>query len=327
MSFLPPIFKGKSWLLVALIAVFIQIGTYAIFEMNAPDSLRIRTEILKALSDQAITPVATLREYRGRIFWEGSCLLLVWGYILSMIWSIGTLNRCHQTSSIRPVLLAGLAIVMLDLLRLRSVDEHSAIYNNIFATTFDWVSASSLIGPSVAESVWIAIISINLLAVLSGIMLLLAICAAVTEPRRDVDNALDFYLMRDHCLDQSVIIGSLIMLFGMLHMGCWLEWPISILDDSETKKSILGVMSSIYQFWGIAFSVQLLTVYGSATLYWNRRMHEFIAHDQPEVNTKEWLREHGFEFSIRHHAPQFIAIVAPIIAGFSGGGSNLFGSN
>ena len=327
MSTFPRIFRGKTWLVIAFLAVLIQVVTYAIFEINGPNSAQIRTEILKALSEQPINPVATLREYRGRIFWEGSVLLLVWGYIMSIIWSISNLRRCHQTSSVVPILLMGLAIVILDLLRLGGVDEHSAIYNNIFATTFEWLSASSLIGPAVAETVWSAIVFINILAVFSGIMVLLAICAAVTEPRRDCDNTLDYYVRRDHCLDQSVIVGSLIMLFGMLHMCCWLEWPISLLDDTETKKSIHGVMSSIYQYWGIAFSVQLLTVYGSATLYWNRRVRDFIDRDQPGVNSKEWIREHGFEFSIRHHAPQFIAIVAPIIAGFSGGGSNMFGSH
>lgn len=209
----------------------------------------------------------------------------------------------------------GLVIVTLTLLQIIHADHNSAMYNAIFSTTYEALDASSLFSESFQYKVYILINLINFLAALTPVFILVAVCSTISIAEELNPSNLDFYIDRMNYLKQGTTAGSIILLFGIIHMASWMQWPETLFIDADLNKVFSFYISANSQFWGITFTLLLISLYVSAAAF-------LRAHVQSELNSlpshlerQKWLQDNGFSISFQKHALQLGMMLTPSIAG------------
>jgi hypothetical protein len=323
LSNIKTLYDNNAYLFIGLIAVLIQIFSYALFEINAESSLSIKSIILGQIQKVTVTHIAAFDEYKARTLWLSSCVISITAYIIALVWSVVIIYRCRQKQHVYKIMRLGIVICTINLWRICTATDQSAMYNNIFSTTYEALAVSPLISAALLGKIFAIIATINILAAITPVVILMAICSAITLASENSERTLAFFTQRVNYLEQGIIIGSMIMLFGIIHMAAWTQWPIAILEESPLKKSLLASLSAIYQFWGVAFSLLLFALYTAVMVYWRGQVRLVLQHSHPDINAKTWLQENGFNLSWQKHIPQISAMLTPLLAGLSNSGMNL----
>lgn len=320
----------NAYILIALVPVTIYIMSYCLFEINAASSLKIKTMILDAIKEQGVSPVSTIVEYKSRILWLSSCLLSITAYLIALTWSVLIVCRCcRRRINLIKLAVVGLAVMILTLLQIVWADSESAMYNNIFDTTYQALKVSTLITESLLHKIIIIISTINVLAAVAPVFILVAICSSISMPIEEDVPELEFFKRRMKCLNQGIMIGSAVLLFGIIHMEAWMQWPISLIDEETIlKKVAINAVVSISQFWGISCTLLLVCLYAAAAIYWQAQTRAALIAIQSEIDISKWLVDNGFTVSWQKHTLQLAAMLTPFLAGsFSAAGRELLSLN
>lgn len=305
-------------------AFFINFLSHELFELNTSLSLDLKSIILNALTREEVTDLSKAREYRLRLYWEASILGSLVAYLAACIWGIRTYLQCVGVTMRHPIILVGVGTIASELFRIGTSGEDSASFNTIFSTTFEALEHSPYVTPDFMAEVTFLIKLINVIAISSPSFLLMGISAALTVPDGEKRSSLDLLIERDSAIDQSVLIGSVMMLMGLVHMGCWMDWPVGIWSNSDLKTTVMALTASVYEYWGISFSVMLLLVYGGAKWTWKMNVTDILSINHPNVDPQLFITDHDLGFRIRRHLPHALAIVLPFLSSLTGSGSNIF---
>lgn len=321
------IIDRNAHLLIALIPVAIYVVSYCLFELNSETSSSIKTLIIDAVKPHPLTASFSFTEYKSRILWLSSSLLSLIAYGVALAWSAAVLGRCCRPPYLASLSASGLAIMSLTVLQVVGSNETSAMYNNIFDTTYQALKACALISEATLRKIYIVISVINLLAAVTPVFILIAIASVIALPlSADTINE-EFFKARMNYLKQGIMIGSLVLLFGIIHMDAWMHWPTVLIDDNDLKTLALAALTAISQFWGVAFSLMLITFYAAAALYWRYRTCNFLKASRPGVDMQAWLDDNGFTFSWHKHALQLSTMLTPFLAGSFSAGMSLLALN
>ena len=321
------LFNRHAYILITLIPVAIYIMSYYLFEINAESSLKIKTVIVEAIREHEASPVSTITEYQSRILWLSSSLLSITAYLIALTWSVLTIRRCCRRIHLINLAVVGLVIMTLTLLQIGRADSGSSMYNTIFDTTYQALKVSDLVTDSLLQKIFFIISIINVLAAVTPVFILIAICSTISTPIEMGMPKLEFFIKRVNYQKQGILIGSIVLFFGIIHMVAWMQWPIAMIEESEIKKAALNFFSSISQFWGISFSLLLICLYAAAAIYWQAQTRVALIALQSDVDTTKWLDDNGFTISWQKHALQLSAMLTPFLAGSVNAGINLLSSN
>lgn len=317
----------NAHLLIAMIPVSIYVVSYYLYELNGESSLTIKTLIVDVIKNHPLTPSYTFIEYKSRILWLSSSLLSIISYVIALIWSAIIFARCCRPAHLINLIVAGVAIISLNLMHLVKIDSNNAMYNNIFDTTYQSLRVCPLVSQSTLHMVYIVISLVNFLAAITPIFILIAISCSIAQPNETEKVHLKFFVERMNYLKQGIMIGSLILLFGIIHMDTWMQWPTAMIDESEFKSTVLSSLTATSQFWGIAFSMLLISLYAAAALYWRFRTRLFLIGSTPDIDISAWLDDNGFTFSWHKHVLQLSAMLTPFLAGSFSAGMGLLALN
>ena len=312
------------WLLVWTTAYLFNFLGYTLFDLNMTLSQDLKSIVLDALSHEEVTNLNNVRDYRFRVYWEASVLGSLFAYFFAIAWGIRTYFKYLNHNLLHPILFLGVATIAEQIFRVATSGESSAEFNTIFCTTYEALQHLSSVTPAFMATVTALINTINLLAVCSPGILLMGICSALTVPNNGIARPLDDLIERDAVIDQSVLIGSLMMVMGLIHMGCWMDWPIEIMADSNLKTAVLALTASVYEYWGICFSILLLLIYAGSKWVWNSIAMDILSTHHPDIDPNSFVTDHGLGFRIRHHLPHAIAIILPVLSSIGGSGSSIF---
>jgi hypothetical protein len=165
--------------------------------------------------------------------------------------------------------------------------------------------------------VYIIILIINVLASITPIFLLLAVCATLHLPAGPGKVDPTQLALRMRRLKEVINIASAFLVFGILHMSMWLNWTASLVSNPVLKSKIAGVAWSFSAYWGVAFTLILTMTYVPATIYLQNRARELVTKGKMAAETdkaEKWLNEHGFSFTLGNQLLQCVSILAPILA-------------
>ncbi|MEQ1531109.1 MAG: hypothetical protein ABL925_17475 [Methylococcales bacterium] len=316
-----------AYILIALIPVSIYAMGYGLFEINVESSLNIKKLIVAVIKDQTNSYATALTEYRYRILWLSSCMLSITAYLVALTWSIAIICRCCYRAQVIKIIAVGLIIMAMTLLQIIQADSQSAMFNNIFDTTVQALKVSVLIPPALLQKVVVIISIINVLAAVTPVFILIAICSSIAKPLTPTGLQPAFFVTRMKYLNQGIMMGSLVMLFGIIHMVAWLQWPTTLFANNELNKMALETFSTISQYWGITFTLVLICLYASATLYWHSQTRASLLAMQTNLDIDQWLAEHGFTLSWQKHVLQLSSMMTPFLAGSFSGGLQLLSFN
>lgn len=315
--------RENGYLLIAFIPISIYlIGCY-LFEMNDQSSLIIKKVILEAVKRYSSTPVLLFEEYKSRLLWLTASLTSIVAYGVALSWSVIVFTRCALDSHRLKLIVAGVLLMSLAMVQSLSIGSESALYNGIFDTTYQSLKISALIDPLTLNHIYGVIWVINFFAVLTPVCILIGITSSIAPPRKPDTQGLVFFKKRIEYLKQGIMVGSLVLLFGIVHMDVWIHWPVALIDDPGIKNLASTTFSLISQFWGIVFSSLLISLYVSGMIYWRSQTGVYLISSQPEIDLKAWFDENGFNFSWQKHALQLSAMLTPFLAGSASTGIDL----
>lgn len=315
--------SNNRWILVWILAFAINYLSHSLFELNSSSSLELKSIILDTLSRVEVTDLSKAKEYRLRIFWEASVLAYLVAALAASLWGIRTYVKCIGKSLRHPIIWVAAGTIASELFRIGTSGESSASFNTIFCTTYEALEHSPYVTADFMSKASFLIQLINVLAVCAPGFLLMGISAALTIPDSKRRSSLERLIERDSLIDQSVLIGSLMMLMGLIHMGCWMDWPVDIWPDSELKASAIALNASVYAYWGISFSSMLFLVYGGSKWTWKKTVMDVLANNHPDIDPVLFVTDHDLGFQIRRHLPHALAIVLPVLSSMAGSGSNI----
>lgn len=303
-------------ILIGLLPVFIYCFSNFLFETNLASSIQIKKMMLEAIAQTAISPSMLGNEYKARIMWQCSSLLSIVAYLFAICWSCSILHRCCSSGAqIKKISAMGSVIVTLTLLQIIHADYNSAMYNAIFSTTYEALGASSLFSQSFQDNVFIVINLINFLAALTPVFILGAVCSTISIAEEQNPSNLDFYIDRMNSLKQGTTAGSIILLFGIIHMASWMQWPETLLNETTLNKVFSVYISANSQFWGITFTLLLISLYASAAAFLRAHVQSALNCLPSHLERQKWLQDNGFSISFQKHAVQLGMMLTPSIAG------------
>jgi hypothetical protein len=137
----------------------------------------------------------------------------------------------------------------------------NALHELVFGFTYKTLVRSGLFSNIFLLHVYIIISTINILAAITPILLLLAVCATVGlpgVPRHDYLTLVTEQMCR---LKEIINIGGAFLVFGILHMNMWLNWTASLVSDPGLRTEISNLAWSISVYWGVTFTLVLAMTY------------------------------------------------------------------
>ena len=100
-------------------------------------------------------------------------------------------------------------------------------------------------------------------------------------------------------------------------MGAWLRWPAALIADKDAHEAVLGTALAITLFWGVTFTLMLVSTYLPAALVLARRAADLLQQTSAQRSVPEpqaWLKDNGLFLSLQDHFPQFGLMLAPLLA-------------
>lgn len=306
----------NAYILIGLIPVLIYCLSCFLFETNAESSVQIKKLILDAVAKTTVSPVIIVTEYKARVLWQCSSLLMITAYLGAIFWSNSILRKCCLSRvNIIKIIAMGCVIVSLLFLQIAQADSSSAMYNTIFSTTYEALSTATFISHSFLQEVYIVITAINFLAAVTPVFILISVCSIFSVAEQQAIPTIDYFVERMGYLKQGVAVGSSVLLFGIIHMTAWMQWPAALFEETSFSKALLASIAAFSQFWGITFTLLLISFYIPAAVYLRVRVQPVLDKLSTTQDRQKWLEENGFTISFQKHALQLGMMLTPLLAG------------
>lgn len=213
-----------------------------------------------------------LVEFKVRYVWLASALLNIIIPIVAIIFSI-TVIRLYVTGiNLAWTIIVGVLLCAGNLVYLAySAKIQNALYQLVFGFTYNMLIRSQMFNDVFLLHVYTIVTAINIIAAITPILLLLAICGTLhlPEAKGNVDPMLLILRMRK--LKDIINLASAFLVFGVLHMSMWLNWTASLVSDPKLRSQVAGVAWSISAYWGVAFTLVLTLAYVPSSIYLQSR--------------------------------------------------------
>jgi hypothetical protein len=291
-----------------------------LFELSVDPAYPIIAKLIDAAKSGATSDLKNvLPEIKARYVWLASAILNIVIPVAAIIFSVNTIKSYLRGIKLGWTIIVGAILCLGNLAFLRyNAQAETALYDLVYGFTYKMLVHSTLFSQSFLLHIHAIIITINILAAITPIFLLLAVCAtlAVPEPTFENHDPMELVL-RMRRLKEVVNIGSAFLVFGVLHMNMWLNWSASLFHDATLSSKVSGVAWSISTYWGVTFTLILTITYVPASAYLQKKARaELTSGEMPKElkETESWLHEHGFSFTLSNQLFQCISILAPFLA-------------
>ncbi len=316
-----PELTSRSFLL-ALIPPLLILGlAQLLFDIVSDPLLTGISGALQRLSHQIPEShdIWILEEARGRYTWLAMALLSLVAFVYGafagcqIIWQSHFRNRLPLIISLGTILLgAGLLGLVYQ------VQSHGAMYRLIFGFTFTTFSHSGSFDPQFLSSVTIILLMLNTLAVIVPAIIILAASSTLATPKEEWQPTLNAIATHMHQLRNTLNIGSIALVAGVLHMHAWLQWPATLMQDPSQQSAISGAALAITVFWGTSYTLMLMGTYGPAATKLSAHAQHILKQEHQKGTIQDpqaWLKEHDLLITLGEQLPQIGIMLAPILAG------------
>jgi hypothetical protein len=315
----PKKYKPYRELLYLLPPLVVYLFGSFLFELSVDPAVSVVQKLVAVVRANATPDLPhLLTELKARYVWLASAFLNIVIPIVSIIFGILTIKlylkrwQLAWTIFIGAILCAGNIGYIL-----YSAQVKNALYELIFGFTYKMLIRSEMFSAVFLLHVYIIILIINILAAVTPVVLLLAVCATLHLPVAPCNMDPTYLAKRMRRLKEVINIASAFLVFGILHMSMWLNWTASLVNETALKSKIAGVAWSISAYWGVTFTLVLTVAYLPSTVYLQNQALKQITRGKKAMEPKEaeqWLNDHGFSFTLSNQLTQCISILAPILA-------------
>lgn len=263
-----------------------------------------------------------LQESQARILWAITVLLyfalsiylLVFGcYVL--ITSVPIDIRIIYMS------LIGVCMIAAPFFLKNNIEQNQPI-TVIFSYTFNLLTASNYYSSVQLDIIYALLFAINSLALIIPMVCGITGCAIIYYCKTKNINDLYSLSKSAQTLAQLLNISSLMMVVGIIHMSIWLHWPAALVTDLMLSKMMIHFSSAISLYWGVTYSLMIITFYIPLTHLLNHHAHILITDCKDTAitcNPLEWLKKNHLSFATIEQLPRIVIMLAPVLAGPAGG--------
>ena len=307
-------------LLFLLAPLLIYFAGSLLFELSVDPAYPIVNklmEVAKAVAAPDLKQV--LIEIKARYIWLASAILNIVIPAIAIIFSITTIKSYLKGIKLTWTIIVGAILCLGNLAFLHyNAQSETALYDLVYGFTYKMLVQSKLFSQIFLLHIHAIILTINILAAITPIFLLLAVCATLALPPLAPENHDPMELVfRMRRLKEVINIASAFLVFGVLHMNMWLNWSASLFQDAALSAKVSGAAWSISTYWGVTFTLILTVTYVPASAYLQKKARAELTSGEMAKELKEtesWLHEHGFSFTLSNQLLQCISILAPFLA-------------
>ncbi|MGE0643618.1 MAG: hypothetical protein AB7P24_08110 [Nitrospira sp.] len=314
------------FLLLIIPPAFILLLAIGLFEFSANitvDNFHTLTNWLMHSTskdpDQPFSATPFLVEAKSRYIWLTTVVLALVAGIYAFLLCAMMIYQCHRGPRLVVVTTIGLVFALGGVTFIWALDESHTLYRAVFGFSYDNLSraGSQRISEHLLRYVMVVVSTVNVQALIVPVVALLAACSTLASPISGQPPDPQFYASQMKRLKEVLTAASAILVSGILHMGAWLRWPAALVADKGGQEAVLGTALAITLFWGVTFTLMLVSTYLPAALLLAQRA-EALLMERPSENAEpepdQWLKDHGLFLSLQDHFPQFGLILAPLLA-------------
>ncbi|OQW33797.1 MAG: hypothetical protein A4E19_02815 [Nitrospira sp. SG-bin1] len=310
-------------ILPALIILLLAAGLFEFSSNITVDNFHNLTSRLmhraSEASKESFDPTHFLVEVKSRYIWLTTVVVALVAGLYAVIVCGMIIYQSHPRARLMVVTAVGIVFASIGLTFIWALDETHALYRAVFSFSYDNLrqAGPQRISPDLLRYAMIVVSIVNVQAMVVPVVALLAACSTLAPPPTGRRPDPEFYAMQLTRLKEVLAAASAILVSGVLHMGAWLRWPAALIADPAAHESVLGAALAITLFWGVTFTLMLVSTYLPAALILAKRAQALLCGNssQPVVaKPEEWLKEHGLFLSLQDHFPQFGLMLAPLLA-------------
>jgi len=318
--------SNYRFLLLIIPPVFILLLATSLFEFSSNITVNNFHSLTNWLmhptseaSEQPFNATHFLIEVKSRYIWLTTVVLALVAGIYAFILCTMIIYQCHPRPRLRVVTGIGLLFALGGIVFIWALDETYTLYRAIFGFSYDTLrqAGPQRIGEPLLRYVMVVVSVVNIQSMIVPVVTLLSACSTLASPISGQPPDPKFYASQMKRLKEVLTAASALLVSGILHMGAWLRWPAALVTDKTGQEAVLGTALAITLFWGVTFTLMLVSTYLPAALLLARRAEALLLDSTPHVTVLEpeqWLKDHGLFLSLQDHFPQFGLILAPLLA-------------
>ena len=270
-------------------------------------------------SKQPFDPTHFLVEVKSRYIWLTTVVVALVAGVYALILCALLIYQSHPRPRLLAVTAIGIFFASIGVVFIWSLDETYSLYRAVFSFSYDNLrqAGPQRISEHLLRYAMTVVSIVNVQAVIVPIVVLLAACSTLAPPVTGSRPNPEFCALQMKRLKEVLTAAAAILVAGILHMGAWLRWPAALVADKNAHEAMLGAALAITLFWGVTFTLMLVSTYLPAALLLAKRAQALLQ-DSPSTQSvpipEEWLKEHGLFLSLQDHLPQFGLMLAPLLA-------------
>ena len=270
-------------------------------------------------SKQLFDPTHFLVEVKSRYIWLTTVVVALVAGVYALILCALLIYQSHPRPRLLAVTAIGIFFASIGVVFIWSLDETYSLYRAVFSFSYDNLrqAGAQRISEHLLRYAMTVVSIVNVQAVIVPIVVLLAACSTLAPPVTGNRPNPEFCASQMKRLKEVLTAAAAILVAGILHMGAWLRWPAALVADKNAHEAMLGAALAITLFWGVTFTLMLVSTYLPAALLLANRAQALLQ-DGPSTQSvpipEEWLKEHGLFLSLQDHLPQFGLMLAPLLA-------------
>lgn len=273
----------------------------------------------EAASERTFNPTHFLVEVKARYIWLTTVVVALVAGAYALILSASLIYQSHPPRRLLVVTAVGIIFASIGVIFIWSLDETHALYRAVFSFSYDNLrqAGPQRISEGLLRYTMTVVSLVNVQAVMVPMVVLLAACSTLARPIPGQGLDPEFYALQMKRLKEVLSAASAILVAGVLHMGAWLRWPAALVAGKDAQEAVLGAALAITLFWGVTFTLMLVSTYLPAALILARRAQALLQESPPNQSVPEpeqWLKDHGLFLSLQDHFPQFGLMLAPLLA-------------
>ncbi len=307
--------KELPWWVYAFLPLIVYGLAEWFFNMGitgAPDPGKL---ILDSLEGQREAVSVSLREIPARLSWLSLAFLYIVVQIAVIVRCFWHLWKTYQCGWAVPLIFA---IVLSGLLSGKMVFifylGSSVFGTGVYGYTMDVLERVPIYQESFITMVKAVMFFINVASIIGMVAILSVAMSLLGKTGEQYKFTIDVCLNKMHSLRQVMMLGTLFLVTGVLHMGAWLRWPASLVNDPALQTAFHAVAASVSGYWGLVFSTFAVFLFLLPASILKKVIYHRINNDPEISDCNKWLQSNGVEIDPLKYFQRIAFVLAPMIA-------------
>jgi hypothetical protein len=272
------------------------------------------SSVLRAVRSVNVSGVNAAEAISDGHVWAATAHIYLLTGLFVLVLLVAWLRSRLNGAAVFPYLITATILSSLGVAYLLSVNQMDRPMKAIFLFTYASLAKAKFMGGSgYLFSIQSTLNIINLLFVVIPSVIIAFLPVLTRPPKNGWSEAELLERIKDTRLLGAS--ASMFMVAGVLHMYAWMSWAPELIN----KEMLEPVVGSVVLYWGCVFAMMLATLYVPALIFLQNKAELVMNAEQiPFKERSQWLIDRGLSFKFATQLPQFIGILAPLIAAPAG---------